>query len=350
MKYWNARLKKMSEYVPGEQPVNLSEFIKLNTNENPFPPPASVTEAMRKACDESIRRYPSPTSLSAREAFAKEHALGVENVMLGNGSDEIFTLLFRGFIEPKGLAAFPYPSYSLYYTLAEANGIKYEKLPLTASLDVNLDEYLKKPYDLVIIGNPNNPTGRGVEVKAIRAFLGKFAGLLVVDEAYVDFYGETAIGLVADFDNIIVTRSLSKSCSLAGMRVGFAAASKEIIQGLLKLKDSYNIDRVAEAAARAAILDRKGVAYNISMLRSNKEYLEERLADMDFEVVPSKANFLFVRHPSVPAADLFEQLKERKILVRYFTGPVQGEYVRITVGTMMEIKTLVKELGAIVTA
>ena len=350
MKYWNTKLKEMSEYLPGEQPKDFNEFIKLNTNENPFPPSKDVLNALKEACNESLKLYPDPESLALREIFAKENGLRVENIFAGNGSDEIFTLVFRGFVEDSGVAAFPYPSYSLYYTLAEANGIKYEKIPLNAALDVDFDLYLNKKYGLVIVGNPNNPTGRGCDVNLIRKFLDKYTGLLIVDEAYVDFYGKTAIGLVKDFDNVIVTRSFSKSYSLAGIRVGLAIADKDIIRGLFKLKDSYNVDRLAEAGARAALLDKKNFKYNIEMLRNNKQYLEEMLSELEFEIVPSEANFIFVKNKKIPSKELYARLKERKILVRYFEGPVQSEYVRITVGKMMDMKKLISEIKSILEA
>ncbi len=350
MNFWNSSLKKMAEYIPGEQPEDINDFIKLNTNENPFPPSPAVLEAIKKAANESLRRYPNPTAMGVREVFAKQNNFSAENVFIANGSDEIFTLLFRGFIESDGLAAFPYPSYSLYYTLAEANGVSYEKINLNKNLDVDFSGLLKKKYNLVVIANPNNPTGRGVDVGEIRSFLAKFKGLLVVDEAYVDFYGESALGLVREFENVVVTRSFSKSYSLAGLRVGLAAASPDIIRGFIKLKDSYNVDRLAEAGARAALLDQKSFKYNIEMVRNNKEFLEERLAGLGFDIVPSRANFIFVRHSAVKAPVLFEELKEKKILVRYFEGPVQGDYIRISIGTMMEMRRLVTELAAITKA
>jgi histidinol-phosphate aminotransferase len=347
MKYWNQRLKEMREYIPGEQPDNINDYIKLNTNENPFPPSEFILDAMRRACNESLNRYPNPTSISVREIFARDNEFEVDNIFVGNGSDEIFTLIFRGFVESGDIAAFPYPSYSLYYTMAEANGIDYDRITLNKDLDIEFGDYLKKDYRLVIIANPNNPTGRGCDIQKIRSFLGAFKGLLVVDEAYVDFYGESAIGLVNEFDNVIITRSFSKSYSLAGLRVGLAIAKSDIIGGFFKLKDSYNVDRIAEAGARAALLDKKGVRYNLDMIRHNKEYLEEQLSEIGFHIVPSKANFIFVKHPESESEYIYEKLKEKKILVRHFKGPIQSEYIRITVGSMLEIKTLIKEIKAL---
>jgi histidinol-phosphate aminotransferase len=347
MKYWNKTLKEMDEYMPGEQPANIDEFIKLNTNENPFPPSDSVLKAINSSINGNLRRYPDSKASAVRELFASVNGLSSENVFAGNGSDEIFTLIFRGFIEKEGIAAFPYPSYSLYDTLAQGNGIKYEKINLDENLNLDLSKFLKKKYDLVIIVNPNNPTGTYTEISEIKKFLHSYKGLLVVDEAYVDFYGGSAIDLINEYDNVIVTRSFSKSYSLAGLRVGLAIACTDIIRGLFKIKDSYNIDTLALAGAEAALLDTKSFNYNIRMLNSNKEYLEERLEGMNFYIVPSKANFLFVKHKSIDSKIIFEKLKEHRILVRYFNGPIQSEYIRITVGTMMEIKKLCSTLESI---
>jgi len=348
MKFWNSRLRKAAEYMPGEQPENLEQYIKLNTNENPFPPSKAVLEAIRAAANDGIRRYPDPTAGAARIAFAEIHGTDPENVFVGNGSDEIFTLLFRGFIEPDATAAFPYPSYSLYATLAQMNGIAYDTVPLASDFSYRMSGFLKKKYAMVIIANPNNPTGTYCPLEEIRDFCQKFKGLLVVDEAYIDFYGGSAIDLVEEFDNLVVTQSLSKSYSLAGLRIGFAVASRGIIRGLVKIKDSYNVDSIAAAGAVAALKDRRGFSYNREMVIHNKEYLEESLSRLGFEVVPSRANFVFARHPRVAAETIYRELKERRILVRWFNAPVQSSYVRISVGTMMELKTLTKELAAIV--
>lgn len=348
MKFWNARLKKATEYIPGEQPHDLEDFIKLNTNENPFPPSKAVLDALKNACNVSLRLYPDPLAMKVRGGFASDNDLSVDEVFVANGSDEIFTLIFRAFIEPDGIAAFSYPSYSLYYTLAEMNGIQFEKINLEPDLSFNLDKFLNKKYNLVIISNPNNPTGTYCEVKQIKAFLNKFKGLLVVDEAYIDFYGGSSVGLIKEYDNIIVTKTLSKSYSLAGLRVGIAAANKNIIRGFIKIKDSYNVDMLAQVGACAAMTDKKSFKSNMDMIRNNKEYLEERLEALGFFIVPSRANFIFVKHSKIASKTVFEKLRDKKIFVRYFEGPIRSEYLRISIGTMMEIKTLIKELESIV--
>lgn len=347
MKYWNNNLKKMSEYIPGEQPDNIDEFIKLNTNENAFPPSEKVLEAIRKSVNGNLRRYPTPSSKKVRELFAEKYSLSPDNVFVANGSDEIFTLIFRGFIEKRGLAAFPYPSYSLYYTMSEANAIKYEKVNLDSNFNINFDEFLEKKYDLVIFCNPNNPTGNGIDLNKLKDFLNKYEGLCVVDEAYVDFYGESAISLIKTYDNLIVTRSFSKSYSLAGMRIGLAIAHSDIIKGFNKIKDSYNVDSLAQAAATASLMDTKSFEYNLNMIRNNKEYLEEELEVLDFETIPSKANFVFTKHKSIDSEKIYEELKKRKVLIRHFKGDIQSEYIRITVGTMMELKKLLNALREI---
>jgi len=350
MKYWNNNLKNMSEYIPGEQPLNMDDVIKLNTNENPFPPSKQVLESMKDACNSSLRRYPDSTAKDVRALFASMNNLDPDNVFVANGSDEIFSLLFRGFINDDGLAAFPYPSYSLYYTQAELNRVNFECVELDDDFSYNLDNFLKKKYDLTLISNPNNPTGTYCPVPDIRAFLKSYRGLLVVDEAYIDFYDGSAIELVKEYDNVIVTRSFSKSYSLAGLRVGLAISHRDNIRGFMKIKDSYNIDMVAMAGARAALLDDRGFRYNLQMVINNKEYLEERLSAMGFETVPSRANFIFTRHPDVTAETLYNRLKEKNILVRYFGTRRTSEYIRISVGTMLEIKALCSELEAITEA
>ncbi len=347
MKYWNKTLKGMEEYIPGEQPADIDEYIKLNTNENPFPPFESVLKAISQNLTGNLRRYPDSKAQRLREIFASQNGLKPENIFAGNGSDEIFTLLFRGFIDRDDTAAFPYPSYSLYDTLAQGNGIKYDKISLDNGMNLDLDKFLEGNYRMVIICNPNNPTGTYTKPERIREFIKQFKGLLVVDEAYIDFYGGSSIELVREFDNIVITRSFSKSYSLAGLRVGLAIANEDIINGLFKLKDSYNVDSLALAGAAAALLDTKTFQYNTRMMRSNKEYLEERLVSLGFEIVPSTANFIFTRHEKIDSQVLYHELMDRKILVRHFRGPIQSDYVRITVGTMMEIKKLCAEIESI---
>lgn len=347
MKYWNTRLKEMSEYIPGEQPKGTEGIIKLNTNENPFPPSEPVMETLRKRVNGDLRRYPDPVAWEVRNIFARQNDLAPEQIFVANGSDEIFTLLFRGFIDFHETCAFPYPSYSLYDTLAEMNGIPFEKIPLNKDFTLDFDRFLEKEYRMVLIANPNNPTGTYTSLDEIESFLKQYSGLLVVDEAYIDFYGGSALQLISQYDNLVVTRSFSKSYSLAGMRIGIAIANEEIIKGFMRIKDSYNLDTLAQAAAVAALKEEEAFRYNITMLRNNKEYLEECLAGMGFEVTPSQANFLFVRHPRVEAATLYRSLKEQNILVRHFTGPIQEEYIRISIGTMMELKKLCKALEAI---
>lgn len=347
MKFWNKTLRNMDEYIPGEQPANIEEYIKLNTNENPFPPSEKVLKAIIDHVNANLRRYPDSKARNVRNIFAEQNNLSPDNVFVGNGSDEIFTLIFRGLIEDTGIAAFPYPSYSLYTTLAQGNGIKYEKVNLTEDLQIDLDRFLEKKYDMVIISNPNNPTGTFVSPGRVKEFLKAYRGLLVMDEAYIDFYGGSAIELVNDFDNLIVTRSFSKSYSLAGLRVGLAIARPEIIQGLVKIKDSYNVDALALAGAEAALLDNRSFEYNLGMMRNNKEYLEERLGDMDFKLIPSRGNFIFTRHPEIDSKELYEKLKNEKILIRHFGGPIQSDYVRISIGSMMEIKKLCSAIEGI---
>jgi len=347
MKYWNKTLKNMAEYVPGEQPENIDEYIKLNTNENPFPPSEKVMKAIMENVNPNLRRYPDSNARELRSIFAEQNNVSPDSVFAGNGSDEVFTLIFRGLIEKEGVAAFPYPSYSLYDTLAQSNGIRSEKISLDDELQFDMDRFLAKKYDMVIISNPNNPTGTYVSTWKIREFLKSYSGLLIVDEAYIDFYGGSSIELIQDFDNVIITRSFSKSYSLAGLRIGLAVSNPDIIRGLLKLKDSYNVDTLAQTAAAAALMDTRTFNYNLGLMKNNKEYLEERLTEIGFKIIPSRGNFIFTKHPGIESGRLYEKLKENRILIRHFRGPVQSEYVRISIGSMMEIKKLCSVIESI---
>jgi histidinol-phosphate aminotransferase len=347
MKYWNSTLKSMSEYIPGEQPDDIDEYIKLNTNENAFPPSAEIINAITKACNGNLRLYPNSNADNLLQVCAETWGLSPSNYFAANGSDELFSLFFRGFIDRDQTAAFSYPSYSLYYTMSEANAIPYDKIELKPDFSVDYAKFLKKKYALVIFCNPNNPTGTGINREGLISFLEKFKGLAVVDEAYADFSKNSMIDLVSSFDNLIVTRSFSKSYSLAGLRVGMAAADRGIIEGLRKIKDSYNVDRLAQAGAIAALKDKKSFNYRVEMINNNKEYLIEALDLMDFSTTPSDANFIFTRHKSIPAENLYNSLKENKILVRHFKGPRLSDYLRITVGSMIEIKAFIKALQSI---
>lgn len=340
MKYWNKTLKSMNEFIPEEQPADNEDFIKLNTNENPFPPFESVMKAIAGNLNGGLKHYPDPEAVKLREIFAEQNEIKTENIFAGNGSYEILTMLFRGFIESTGTAALPYPSNTLYHTAAQSAGIKFEKINSGPDLTIDLDKFTAGAYSMVVIANPDNPTGTFIPADKIREFLKVFKGLLVVDEAYIDFYGGSAIHLIKEFDNIIIIRSFSESYSLAGLRVAIAAANEELIKGLFKLNGSNNINTLAQAGASAALLDTKSFNYNIGMLRSNKEYLEERLSGTGFEIIPSKANFIFTKHPDIPSSELYGKLKEHKILVKFSDAPIQSGYIRISIGTMMDIKKL----------
>jgi len=348
MKYWNSTLRSMTEYIPGEQPHNIDEYIKLNTNESPFPPSDSVLAAIRARTGASLRLYPDQNCEDLCEACASVFGLKKKNIFIGNGSDEIFTILFRGFIEKDAKALFMYPSYSLYYTMAEANGIAYDVVDLNEDFSFDMSKFNAKGYALAILCSPNNPTGRAIDAKQIEKFIATFDGLVCVDEAYVDFCGKSAIQLVKSHDNLIVTRSFSKSYSLAGLRIGVAAACEDIIRGFYKLKDSYNVDQIAQAAALAAIKDEKSLQYRVRMICDNREYLTERLEALDFYVVPSDSNFVLTKHKAIPAVSIYEKLKEQKILVRHFKSRIICDYLRISVGSMKEMKELMRVIEEII--
>lgn len=347
MKYWNSTLRSMTEYIPGEQPHNIDEYIKLNTNESPFPPSDTVIAAIQGKTGAALRLYPDQNCEELCDACAEVFGLKKKNIFIGNGSDEIFTILFRGFIEKDAKALFMYPSYSLYYTMAEANGIKYDLVDLNEDFSFSIAKFKADGYALAILCSPNNPTGRAIDLAEIEKFVSTFKGLVCVDEAYVDFCGKSAIQLVKSHDNLIVTRSFSKSYSLAGMRIGVAAANEEIIKGFYRLKDSYNVDMLSQAAAIAAIRDQKSLQYRVRMICDNRDYLTGRLEDLDFNIVPSDSNFILTKHSKVPAVTIYEKLKERKILVRHFKSRIICDYLRISVGSMKEMKELVNAIEEI---
>lgn len=348
MKYWNRTLRSMTEYVPGEQPHGIDEYIKLNTNESPFPPSEIVLETIRKHIDGNLRLYPDQNCEELCEACASVLGVKKNNIFIGNGSDEIFTILFRGFIDKDGKALFMYPSYSLYYTMAEANGIAYDTVDLNNDFSFDISKFRMTGYQLAILCSPNNPTGRAIEIGLIEKFISSFEGLVCVDEAYIDFCGNTAVELIKKYDNLVVTRSFSKSYSLAGMRVGIAVASEDIIKGFYRLKDSYNVDTLAQIAAAAAIKDQKSLNYRVRMICDNREYLTERLEALDFLVIPSDSNFVLTKHSGVSSEEIYQKLKEQKILVRHFKTRIVNEYMRISVGSMKEIKNLISAIEGIV--
>ena len=339
----------MEGYQPGKQPQSPG-YTKLNTNENPYPPSPRVVEALREAADESLRLYPHPMGTRARENMGK--ALGIEpaRILMGCGSDDLLTMIVRAFVGPGDRIAFPYPTYTLYRTLAELqNAVPCEvDFPEDFGLPLELAEQGAR---VVFVPNPNAPTGTMASTESLEALARKIDGMLVIDEAYVDFADFDCLPLIDRCPNVIVLRTLSKSYSLAGVRAGFGIAREEIIDGLAKVKDSYNVDRLSIAAAAAALADMDHMRENAARIRETRTHLTERLCDMGFHVWPSQANFVLARAPrGAEARELFEELERRRILVRYFDARRLADCLRITIGKPEEIELLLESLREILAA
>ena len=338
-------IARLAGYEPGEQPQE-GGFVKLNTNENPYPPSPLVREIVRGSAGEDLRLYPDPMADRLRDAAARTYDLARENILAGNGSDDLLAMVMRACVGPGDRVVYPVPTYSLYDTLvAIAAG---RVVPVPFGEDFALPAGLAEAGGRVtIICNPNSPSGTTVGVSELADLARRVEGLLVVDEAYVDFADASAIDLVREHANVLVLRTFSKSYSLAGMRIGLALGQPSIIGELAKVKDSYNLTRVSIAAATAALEDAEWMRANVKRIRATRARLIERLRALGFDVPPSQANFVLARRPGQNLGPLYQELKRRKILVRYFDTPALRDALRITVGTDAEVDMLLDALARI---
>jgi histidinol-phosphate aminotransferase len=324
----------MLPYTPGEQPPP-GKFIKLNTNENPYPPPPAVVQAIQDAASGPLNRYPDPTASLFRRAAAEALGLpGPDWVLAGNGSDEILTILVRGFVGEGQSLRLPYPSYILYRTLADIQGARWEQIPFGE--DWQLPAAFGQGHEglrLALLPNPNSPSGTVVAKDQIEAAARSLPCPLVVDEAYVDFAQENCLDLVQNHDNILVTRTLSKSYGLAGIRFGFLVAQPALIARLTNIKDSYNCDYLATIAATAAMRSQDWLAEVVAKMNATRSRMEHSLTELGFRVTPSQANFVWCTHPSGLHQAMHEYLKQNQILVRYMSFSDWGDGLRISVGT-----------------
>jgi histidinol-phosphate aminotransferase len=348
MSYFRPNIDAMSGYQPGEQPRG-ADFIKLNTNENPYPASPAVIEAIRRTAEDGLRKYPDPMATSFREQAAKLFGIDADWILAGNGSDDLLTIITRSFVGSGEVIMAPAPSYVLYRSLSEIQGAKYEEVQFNDSWDVP-DQISTGHARLVFLPNPNSPSGTMVAPPRVRQLAQRLRGAspLVVDEAYVDFADTNCMELVGEFENVIVTRTLSKSYSLAGIRFGFAVAQPEIIAGLIKAKDSYNCDAISIAAATAALGDQQHLWRNVAKIRATRQRMTEALRQLGFQVPDSHANFVWCTAGPAPAKRLYEQLKARRILVRYMAYAASGDGLRISVGSDAEIDRLLDELRRLV--
>ncbi len=336
-------IQQLHPYIPGEQP-KAGGWVKLNTNENPYPASPSVAAAIQSQLDQ-LQLYPEPTSYDLRVAIAKRHRLQAQNVIIGNGSDNILDMIVRCFGGAPGVA-YTLPSYSLYPVVAAMSGQRVEEVNFERSLQLDIASIAATGAKIFFLTNPNAPTGVAFGLEQIEQVLQAIDGLLVVDEAYVDFGGKTSIPLLQSYDNLIVVRTFSKSYSLAGMRVGFALASESVISLLDRVRDAYNVDRIAQAVAIAALEDDAYFAEHCQKIITTRESVREVLSEKGWYTYRSAANFLFTEPrntvgdtgPNV-AASLFEFLKKKRILVRYFPGhPLTCAFVRVSVGKEEEMQ------------
>lgn len=336
-------IEAMAGYVPGEQP-QAGKFIKLNTNENPYPPSPRVLDAIRAAVDRGLQRYPDPMANSFRLRAAEVLGVPHDWILCGNGSDDILTILTRTFVGEHERLRLPYPSYILYRSLAEIQGAHYEEVHFQP--DWNLPAAFSQASDrlrLVFLPNPNSPSGSFVHPDRVREIARQLPCPLLVDEAYADFADTNCLSLVAENENILVSRSLSKSYGLAGLRFGFVVAQPHIIEQLVKVKDSYNCDMLSIAGATAAIDDQAWLTENRSRIIATRQRMERDLTQIGFSVVPSQANFVWCTRPE-PVKPIYEALKRERILVRYMNYPGWGEGLRISVGTDEQIDALIATL------
>jgi histidinol-phosphate aminotransferase len=343
---FRAAIDRMAPYVPGEQPRPGQRLIKLNTNENPYPPSPRVRRAIIKAAaGDGLRLYPRPFADDLVAAAARLYRLPRPMILAGNGSDELLAMLFRALLNPGDTVAYPSPTYTLYDTLAGVAEARVAPITYGRDFELPVDELAAARAPLTIVCNPNAPSGTLTPTATLARLARRLEPrLLVVDEAYVDFADHNALSLVRSCANVAVLRSLSKSFSLAGMRLGLCFARPPVIEGLLKVKDSYNLSKVAQAAGAAALDDAAWAMRNVQRVRATRRTTEEALRAIGFAVQTSSANFILARLPGVDLAGVVAALRRRGILVRYFATPLLFDAIRITIGKPAAMKALLKEL------
>ncbi|UOK37812.1 histidinol-phosphate transaminase [Pseudomonas palleroniana] len=346
-KFWSPFVKDLVPYVPGEQP-KLTKLVKLNTNENPYGPSPKALAAMQAELNDNLRLYPDPNSDLLKQAVAKYYGVDAGTVFLGNGSDEVLAHIFHGLFQHDLPLLFPDISYSFYPVYCGLYGIKSDPVPLDEQFQIRVADYAK-PNGGIIFPNPNAPTGCVMALQAVEQMLKASPdSVVVVDEAYIDFGGQTAISLVDRYPNLLVTQTLSKSRSLAGLRVGLAVGHPDLIEALERVKNSFNsypLDRLAIVGATAAFEDREYFEKTCKQVIDSRNTLVAQLEGKGFEVLPSAANFIFARHPRHDAAGLAAKLRERGVIVRHFKQERIAQFLRISIGTPEQNQALVDGLG-----
>ncbi len=339
-RFWNERTRNLKPYVPGEQPKET--MIKLNTNENPYPPGESVLAAMRDAVNGGLRLYPDPEATELRETFAAYAGVKAENVFVGNGSDEVLSFAFDAFFPAERPVLFPDVTYSFYPVYCAHLGLTYEPVALKDDFTIDPADY-RRENGGIVIANPNAPTGIALSLSEIETILkANPDSVVVIDEAYVCFGAESAVALIDRYPNLLVVQTMSKSHALAGLRVGFAVGQPELIDGLNRVKNAFNsypVDRVAQAGAIASLKDSGTIDANLNTIRATREGVSVALRGIGFDVLPSSSNFIMIHYWNCSAKRLFDHLRKEKILVRYFNLPRIDDYLRVTIGTKDEMRT-----------
>ncbi|UHA73790.1 histidinol-phosphate transaminase [Paenibacillus sp. 481] len=345
-KYWSELASSLTPYIPGEQPQD-KKVIKLNTNENPYPPSSHVLDAIKAASDSDLRLYPDPNCTTLRQTIAAYHGLREQQVFVGNGSDEILALAFAALFKSTSPISFPDITYSFYKVYAQLYNLRYELIPLDDEFNIPLDQ-IHRPNGGIIIPNPNAPTGKGIAVGRIEQLVAEHREqVVIIDEAYIDFGGESAVQLIKRYPNVLVVHTLSKSRSLAGLRVGVALGHEELIEGLNRVKNSFNsytLDRLAIAGAVAAYQDEAHFIHHIQKVIHTRERTVAQLRTLGFKVIDSQANFVCMTHVEFEAETLYLALRERGILVRHFNESRIHNYLRVSIGTDSEMDSFIEAL------
>jgi len=342
-----AEVRAIQGYTPGEQPGPGERVVKLNTNENPFPPSERVMKAIREIEAESLRRYPHPAADLFRNAAAKLLGLSPDMILCGNGSDELLTIAVRAFVPPGGTLAYPDPTYSLYPVLAQLEAAESAPVPWEADWALPVERLLETEADAIFVVNPNAPTATFVPPLKIADLAKRFSGAVLIDEAYADFADDNCLALVRDCPNVIVARTLSKAYSLAGLRFGYAVAQPHVIEQLMKVKDSYNCDAISIVAAAAAIADQEYARRGWEHIRAERQRVSAELIQLGWTVLPSQANFVLATVPDGQGKEAYLGLKQQGILVRYFNLPGLTDKLRITIGTSQENNALLAGIMAL---
>jgi len=348
-RYWSDFVKQLQPYTPGEQP-KISNLTKLNTNENPYGPSSEALAAMQRLLNEDLRLYPPPNADDLKDCIANYYGLEAGQVFVGNGSDEVLAHVFNGLLKQDAPLLFPDISYSFYPVFCQLYDIQFSKIPLADDFSIDISDY-QRPNGGIIFPNPNAPTGRLLDLQVIEQLLqANSDSVVVVDEAYIDFGGVSAVPLIAQYDNLLVVHTMSKSRSLAGMRIGYAMGNAELIEGLERVKNSFNsypLGHLQIAAAVASFNDQDYFEQTTARVIASREQLTEQLQELNFEVLPSKANFVFARHQQQNAEQLASELRSRRIIVRHFKQERIDQFLRITLGSEQQNQLLVQVLTEI---